>query len=158
MAKVTNLGYGFHFEYLDEGGPAPIREVQFDTDATLAVGDAMKIDTDGYGSITASGGPIFGIVQKVVTAAAGVRPKALVIGAAKNAVFSGRTTTAAAATVALLGDHKSITGATGAQEINESVTSNDILIIAKHPVTDDWGTNTQLLFKVIDSQFAGSTN
>ncbi len=157
MALVDNLGYGFHFEYLSEGGAAPLREIQFDTDQTLAVGDAMKIGTDGYGEITASGGPIFGFVQKKITADNATRPKALVVCAAKNAVFSGRTGTAAVGTQALVGDEFSITGATGAMEINEAVTTVfDIVVIARHPVSKAWGSNTQLLFKVVDSQYAGT--
>ncbi len=157
MALAINRGYGFHFEYLDEGGPAPMREVQFDTDQTLAVGDAMKIGSDGYGEIATSGGPIFGFVQKVVTADNATRPKALVIAASRSAVFSGRTGTATVGSVALVGDEFSITGATGAMEINEAVTTVfDIVVIAKHPMSTAWGSNTQLLFKVTDSQYAGT--
>jgi len=155
MAVQNNLGYGFYWEYNEDGGPMPVTEVTLDTNISVSEGDPIAIEADGYANVAGSNSSIYGFALEDITGAASTYKDVAVVKATAQAVFSGYTDGAGAVTN--IGDATDITGSTGAFTIDDDGTTHAVIRITKlHPVSDDYGTNAQFYFKVLKSQIYGA--
>jgi hypothetical protein len=155
MANTDNPN-SFRYMRRLSGQAAPVLEIQMDTDATVAYGDMIFIDTDGYGSIAASTtASVLGMALESVTATSGTRPKISYIPALKDVVFSGQCSGTFALTD--IGEEVDMEGTTGAQEVNENASSVDVfkIIGVSGMPNNSVGANTRVDFIVNKSQFTG---
>jgi len=156
MAVQSNRGYGFHYEYNDDGSTAaPLVKVELGSNVGCKVGDPIRYHSTGLG-LVGTNQAIFGFAVEEVTAEAGVRQNVLCVAATPEAIFSGKTDGAGAIT--LRGALRKMIGTTGEKLVDDDggPTGAVFRIIGRHPMSSDWGTNAQLLLKVVSSQYAGT--
>jgi hypothetical protein len=156
MANADNAN-GFQYQYRYGGSPVPIAYGTVDTNISIAEGDALVLEDDGYLALAtatkASTLGIWGIAKEAVTGAAGVRPEIALIPASKDIVFMAQTS--GTASVGLRGSSVTLEGTTGIQEINEDGTTKGLFrVIDKHP-DDTWAANTRLYVTVSWSGWEG---
>lgn len=152
MAVQSNRGYGFWWVRNEDGSPnCPTGELELDSNVGCAAGDALTLAADGYGDVWTSGDPIYGFAMESITAISDEHQKVLVALATPQAIFTGYTDGAGAATI--VGDNVGINETSGEMTIDEGTTTNAVLIYGlDDSVSDTFGTNAQFLVKVIDSQ------
>lgn len=152
MANTDNP-HGFKvYQVLGLGSVAPLRYVTLDTNITITEGDAIKLEADGYANIAETTNAILGIAAESVTGAAGTRPTIAYTPAADNIIFSAQTSGDAEQTD--VGENIPLEGSTGEMELNEDGSDGAFYVIGLKPGSE-WGTNAELLVKVVKSQWTG---
>lgn len=153
MANTDNP-HGFKvYQSKKYGSALPLEYKTVDTNITLAEGDAVLIEADGYLNIAATTNAVYGFAAESVTGAAGTRPEIAVLPADPEIVFSAQTSGSAAQTD--VGEKIPLEGTTGIQELNEDGSGGAFLVVGLKPGSE-WGTNAELLVRVAKSQWAGT--
>lgn len=153
MANTDNP-HGFRVHQIrNMGSTVPLVYVTVDTNISLAEGDMVKIEADGYANIAATTNAVFGMAAESVTGAAGTRPEIAVVPAVPEVVFSAQTSGSAAVTD--IGEAIPLEGTTGIQELNEDGSDGAFKVIGLKPGSE-WGTNAELLVTVVKSQYVGT--
>jgi hypothetical protein len=152
MAVQSNRGYGFWWVRNEDGSPnCPTGELELDSNVGCYAGDALMRGADGYGDLWTSGNSIYGFAMETITADANAEQKVLVALATPQAIFTGYTDGAGAATI--VGDALGINQTSGQMNIDQDVSTNAVFIYdLDESVSSTYGTNAQFLVKVIDSQ------
>jgi len=133
------------------------KEVQIDTNITIAYGTPLKVATDGYYTACATNGSkIVGVAAEGVTGAAGVRPKIRMIPALEQNTFTAQTMTTANMTAGLVGTNKALRVSGTYFGIHGAATpTNSILTIVGLKPGSAWGTYAELLVKIRASGYTG---
>lgn len=135
------------------GADIPIETMTTESNVTLAVGDAVAIDsaTGLLRLATATDTALAGVSMGTVTGVAATQQSAVFVPALPDIVFKGQCS--GTPTQASVGDYCDIEGSTGAMEVNENATSTKVLkIVGFHPGTSI-GLNAEVLFTVAKSIF-----
>jgi hypothetical protein len=149
--------YGFDVFKRLGGADVPIETMTTESNVTLAVGDAVAIDTaTGLLRLAVAGDTaLAGVSTCKITGVAATRATATFVPAISDIVFHGQCS--GTPTQASVGDTCDIEGATGVMEVNENGSTTDVIqIVGFHPSTSI-GLNAQVLFTIVKSQLYGGT-
>lgn len=145
MANTDNA-FGFTpFRMIGSPPPFPMEQFAVGTNVKITAGDAIYVSSGEAAVCTAATAKVLGIAAEAHSS--GAAGTILYYPAMQNIIFIGQAS--GNATSGYLGAECDLEGSSGSQEVNENLSTADVIrIIGKHP-NDDWGTNArlQVIFK-----------
>lgn len=152
MANTDNP-HGFVPYKMDGGGTFPLYVGTLQTSVTVTEGDALGL-LSGYVVLAdATSTAILGVAAQSITGAAATYPTIKYVPALESITFTGQCS--GNLTQGLIGAAVDIEGTTGIMEVNEDATSLAVVKILKVKGGSALGTNAEVEFKFVKSDFTG---
>lgn len=149
----TDNAYGFQFYRTLGSTPVPaLEQISVATNVKITAGDAIYASSGKAAVCTGATAKVLGIA--VESHSSGAAGTVLYYPALPHVVFLAQAS--GNATSGYLGEECDLEGSSGSQEVNENLSTADVIrIIGKYP-EDDWGTNARLQVVFKKNYFDGA--
>lgn len=152
----TDSAYGFQFEAVIGGGPAPIRQCLLKSNVDVAKGDVLALETTGLVDLaTATQSPIAGVAAEAVAGAATANSDILLYDVGPNVQFSAQADSLTAQTD--VGESLDMIASTGEYELDVNTSDGIWRVVGLKPQTGNaWGSYANLLVVCEESAWLGT--